>query len=203
MKDLTLGNFLERLASVDPTPGGGSASALAGAMAAALVAMVARLSQGKGGDDEALARTIHWAERARETLTALVEQDAQAFDGVMQTMRMPRGTELEKRARTEATQQALRAATDVPLQVMRTVRDVLRETPALARSGNLNAVSDVAVAVLLGYAAIHGALHNVRINLASIKDEEYVTATRAESDSLGANAAELRDQAMAAVRERM
>lgn len=203
MKDVTIGQFLERLASSDPTPGGGSASALAGAMAAALVAMVARLSQGKGGDDEALARTVHWAERARETLTALVEQDAQAFDGVMRAMRMPRGTELEKRARTEASQQALRGAADVPLRVMRAVLDVLRETPALARSGNLNAISDVAVAVLLGYAAVHGALHNVRINLASIKDEEYVTATRAESDGLGANATELRDQAMAAVRERM
>jgi len=73
----------------------------------------------------------------------------------------------------------------------------------LARSGNLNAVSDVAVAVLLGYAAVHGALHNVQINLASIKDEEYVTATGTEADRLGSNAAELRDQAMAAVRERM
>jgi len=203
MKDLTIGHFLEQLASSDPTPGGGSAAALAGAMAAALVAMVARLSQGKGGDDEAFARTVHWAERARETLSGLAEQDAQAFDGVMRAMRMPRGTELEKRARTEASQQALRGAADVPLQVMRAVLDVLRETPVLARSGNLNAVSDVAVAVLLGYAAVHGALHNVRINLASIKDEEYVTATGTEADRLGSNAAELRDQAMAAVRERM
>jgi formiminotetrahydrofolate cyclodeaminase len=203
MKDVTIGQFLERLASSDPTPGGGSASALAGAMAAALVAMVARLSQGKGGDDEALVRTVHWGERARETLTTLAEQDAQAFDGVMRAMRMPRGTELEKRARTEASQQALRSACDVPLQVMRAVLDVLRETPALARSGNLNAVSDVVVAVLLGYAAVQGALHNVRINLASIKDEEYVTATRTDAERLGSSAAELRDQAMAAVRERM
>lgn len=198
-----MGRFLERLASSDPTPGGGSASALAGAMAAALVAMVARLSQGKGGDDEAFGRTYHWAERARETLSALAEQDAQAFDAVMRAMRMPRGTELEKRARTEATQQALRGAADVPLQVMRAILDVLRETPALARSGNPNAVSDVAVAALLGYAAAHGALHNVRINLASIKDEEYVATTQAEADRMGSTAAELRDQAMAAVRERM
>lgn len=198
-----MAHFLDRLASSDPTPGGGSASALAGAMAAALVAMVARLSQGKGGDDDAFVRMVHWAERARQTLTTLVEQDAQAFDAVMRAMRMPRGTELEKRARNEAVQQALRGAADVPLQVMRAVLDVLRETPALARSGNLNAVSDVAVAVLLGYAAVHGALHNVRINLASIKDEEYVTATRTEADRLGSNAAELRDEAMAAVRERM
>lgn len=203
MKDVSLGSFLDRLASSDPTPGGGSASAIAGAMAAGLVAMVARLSQGKGGDDEAFERTVHWAERARGTLSDLAEKDAQAFDAVMRAMRMPRGTELEKRARTEATQEALRGAADVPLQVMRTVFDVLRETPGLARSGNLNTISDVAVAVLLGYAAVHGALHNVRINLASIKDEEYVANTQAEADRVGAAAAELRDQAMAAVRERM
>lgn len=203
MRELTLGQFLDRLASSDPTPGGGSASAIAGAMAAALVSMVARLSQGKGGDDEAFGRMVEQAEGSRRNLTALAEEDARAFDGVMQAMRMPRGTEEEKRTRQAAMQQALRGAAEVPMRAARETLAVLQAGPELARRGNANAVSDVAVAVLLGYAAVNGALYNVRINLKSIKDEVDVAEGKAEVRRVNQESAALRDEAMAAVRERM
>ncbi len=203
MNELTLREFLDRLASAAPTPGGGSASALAGAMSAALLAMVARLSQHKGGLDEVFARILEHAERARATLTALVAEDADAFAAVMRAMRLPRATDEEKQARQSAVQQALRVAADVPLRVASEAARVLEVAPELARTGNANAISDVAVGVLLGYAAVHGALHNVQINLAAIKDGAYVSVLRPEVDRLGRVSAALRDEAMAAVRERM
>lgn len=203
MKELTVAQFLDRLASTDPAPGGGSAAALAGAMAAGLVAMVARLSKGKGGDDAAFERTAQEADRARGWLTDLAGEDARAFEAVMRAMRLPRGSDEEKRVRQAAIQQALRGAAEVPLRVMRRTVDVLKLLPELAGQGNPHAVSDAAVGTLLAYAAAHGALHNVRINLASISDDAYVATLRAEAEALGEDAAALRDRAMAAVRERV
>ena len=118
-------------------------------------------------------------------------------------MRLPRTSDDEKRARQAAVQRALHGAAEVPLRVMRRVVDVLKMLPDLARTGNPNAVSDVAVGALLAYAAAHGALHNVRINLASIKDETFAAKLRADAEALGEEAARLRDATMTAVRERM
>lgn len=202
MRALTLEQFLDRLASADPTPGGGSAAALAGATAAALVTMVARISQGKG-TDAAFAGMIARAERSRAALVAFIAEDALAFDAVMQAMRLPRSTDEEKRARLAAVQQAWRGAAEVPLRVAREVLSVLQAAGDLARTGNPNAVSDVAAAALLGYAAVGGALYNVRINLKGITDQAYVAETAAEVEDLNRASAALRDAAMAAVRERL
>ena len=203
MKEMTIGQFLDRLASAEPTPGGGSAAALTGAMAAALAGMVARLSKGKGGDDAGFERSAQAADRSKTWLTDLAGEDARAFDAVLRAMRLPRTSDDEKRARQAAVQRALHGAAEVPLRVMRRVVDVLKVLPDLARTGNPNAVSDVAVGALLAYAAAHGALHNVRINLASIKDETFAAKLRADAEALGDEAARLRDATMTAVRERM
>lgn len=202
MKALTLEQFLDRLASADPTPGGGSAAALAGATAAALVAMVARISQGKGPAD-ALAAMVERAERSRSALTALIADDALAFEAVRAAWRLPRDSEEAQAARRAAVQEALRGATEVPLRVAREALAALELTPELARTGTASALSDVAAAALLGYAAVNGALYNARINLKGITDQAYVAETAAEVDRLNRGSAASRDAAMAAVRERL
>lgn len=202
MKELTLQQFLDRLASADPAPGGGTAAALAGAAAAALIAMVARISQGKN-PDPAFAAMIEQGERSRELLTALMAEDAQAFTAVIQASRMARATDEEKQARRAALQQALRGAAAVPLRVAQEAVVVLQVAGELARTGNPNALSDVATAALLGYAAVGSALANVRINLKAMTDQAYVAESAAEVQRLDHAAAILRDTAMARVQERL
>jgi len=198
---MTIGTFLEQLASSEPTPGGGSAAALAGALAAALGAMVARLSTGKGGDDAAFVHTARTADRARTVLLDLAAQDAEAFAAVMRAMRLPRATDEQKRARQAALQSALPRAAEVPLRVMEETMQVLRLFPDLARTGNPHAVSDVAVGALLAHAAVHGALHNVRINASAIKDATLAAGLRADAEALAREAARLRDDVCAALRQ--
>ncbi|HEY3247155.1 MAG TPA: cyclodeaminase/cyclohydrolase family protein [bacterium] len=188
--------FVERLASAEPTPGGGSAAALAGAVAAGLSAMVARLSMGRGADDELLDQSVRTADQAADTLLALVDRDADAFDRVMAAMRMPRDAAPEKAARQAALQEALQNATAVPLTTAEQAMLVLALTPEIARIGNPNTVSDVGVAALVAHAAVRGALLNVAINLKSIKDQEYRTQTAARARELERRADELRTAAL-------
>ncbi len=117
MKEWPLSQFLDRLASSDPTPGGGTASAVAGAMAAGLLAMVSRLSAGKGGDDAPFQQALAAAEEQRRALLDLAVQDAQAFDAVMRARRLPKETSEDKQRRQAAIQEALTGASDVPLDV--------------------------------------------------------------------------------------
>lgn len=203
MKDQPLGQFLDRLASSDPTPGGGTAAAVTGAMAAGLLAMVSRLSMEKGGDDASFSRTLERMEAARVELMDLAVRDAEAFDAVMRAMRLARATEEEKRTRQGAVQAALKGAADVPLAVAARSLAVLEAAPGLAASGNPNLVSDVGVGALLAYSAVHGALLNVRINLASLKDERYRSMTLNRVQTLAAEADRSKDLALAAVGERM
>lgn len=203
MKDLTLAQFLERLASSDPTPGGGTASAIAAAAAAGLLAMVARLSMGKGGDDAALARTLALGDAERAALLDLAGRDADAFEAVMQAMRLPKGTDEEKERRRSAIQKALRGASDVPLEVASRGVALLEASTDLARTGSLSAISDAGVAVLLAHAAVQGALFNVRINLRSIKDQAYNAPAAERARALGQRADVLRDEALAAVNKRL
>ena len=202
MIDEPLRRFLERLASADPTPGGGSVSALAAALAAGLLAMVSRLSTRKG-DDPIFAQTLSTVEAARTALMDLLVRDAEAFDAVMHAMRLPRATEEEKQRRQHAIQVALRGAVEVPLAVAAHALAVLEAAPVMARMGNPNAISDVGVGTLLAHAALHGALLNVRINLKSIKDEPYRAATTARMGTLAERSDELRGMALAAVDGRL
>lgn len=203
MKDLTLTQFLDRLASSDPTPGGGTVSAIAGAAAAGLLAMVARLSTGKAGDDAALGRTLALGDAERAALLDLAGRDAGAFEAVMQAMRLPKGTDDEKERRRSAIQKALRGASDVPLEVASRGVALLEASADLARTGSLSAVSDVGVAALLAHAAVQGALLNVRINLRSIKDQSYNVQAAERVRALGQRADVLRDEALAEVNKRL
>lgn len=171
---LRVEEFLRRLASGDPTPGGGSASALAGALGASLVSMVCNLTLGREryADFEADARALQTeADALRMRLERGIDEDAAAYDRVIATYRLPRGSDQEKAARSAAIQKATQEAALVPLalaEASATVIDLAER--ALGRT-NPNAASDLAVAALLGVAALDGAAANVEINLLSLKDE--------------------------------
>lgn len=187
LTSMTVSELLAAFRSPDPTPGGGSASALAGAAGASLLAMVAGLAKPKASGEEDLTRLAEAGSRCTALavqLEALIDEDSAAYDLVVGAFRMPKGTDEEKAARTAGIQRALTAATDAPLQVMRRCAEALAAAPAVAELGNPNASSDVAVARALLDAGLRGARENVEINLGSIKDDAYVQEVRREVESL-------------------
>lgn len=168
--------FLDALASDSPAPGGGSAAALSGAMGAALVAMICRLTIGKKkfADVEKEAMEIlDQAEALRGRLTDLVQEDADAYLRVMDAYHMPKTTVSEKDARIKAIDAALRDATHVPLETARACAQVIDLGDVIAQIGNPNASSDAGVAVLCAATGLRGAALNVHINLATVKDPAF------------------------------
>jgi methenyltetrahydrofolate cyclohydrolase len=181
-------SLLDRLASTDPTPGGGSAAAWASATGAALVVMVGAMEKTRTGDagerarlDEARAR----AETAGAALRSLVDEDAVAYDAVMAAYRLPKGTDDEKAARKAAVHSALERATEVPLGTAEACLTVLQAAVAAAQDGNPNATSDALTGGLLAWAGLRGALENVRINT---RDEHPARARAAELSAAAAEA---------------
>jgi formiminotetrahydrofolate cyclodeaminase len=193
--------FLEDLASSAPTPGGGSASALGAAAGAALVAMVARLSEQQAAERSAALRDR--AEDLRRTLTGLIETDAAAFDAVLAAYRLPRGTDDEKSLRRGAVQAALTRAADVPLQVAAGGLAVLQSAMDLVDSANPNAVSDLGAAAALAAAGVEGARLNVLINARSITDAAVAARLRGEAERLAGTARTLGEGVLAAVERRI
>jgi glutamate formiminotransferase/formiminotetrahydrofolate cyclodeaminase len=168
-------DFLDRLAGSSPTPGGGSVAALAGALAAALVSMVAALTVGKkkyAEVEEAIKETRKRSESLRSRLTRLIEQDAEAFDAVMRAFKMPRGNEAEERVRAAAVERSLLDASKVPLETMERALEVIDLARHVAEVGNVNAVSDAGVAAYMSEAAARAAALNVRINVKGLGDQD-------------------------------
>jgi formiminotetrahydrofolate cyclodeaminase len=183
LTDRSVHDLLAAFRSSEPTPGGGSASALTGAVGSSLLAMVAALPKPAAADAGELEQLQTAGARCTEIalrLESLVDRDSEAYDLVVSAYRLPKNTEEEKRMRTERIQQALRAAIDAPLEVMRACAAAIQRAPAVARLGNRNASSDVQVAIELLRAGLAGARLNVEINLGGIKDEEYARAVREE-----------------------
>lgn len=196
LTSLSVNALLDAFASSAPTPGGGSAAALSGAIGASLLAMVAALPKTKTG--EASERTaLDTAGAAlndlRKTLAALVDEDTRAYDLVTAAYKRPKGTDDEKAARTEAIQTALRSATEPPLATMRACDAVIREGSAVALAGNPSAGSDVFVGIELALAGLRGAEKNVAINLGSLTDEAYKDQVASESAALLMTATEQAD----------
>ena len=187
LTDKSVKALLEAFRSSSPTPGGGSAAALAGAIGASLLAMVAGLPKPRAANDGELRRLrdagSHCAALAIE-LEALVDRDSQAYDQVVAAYRMPKDTDAEKAARTAAIQEGLKAAIEAPLDVMRACSAALEQAAVVARFGNRNASSDVQVALELLAAGLRGARLNVDINLDSVKDADYVSRVRSETERL-------------------
>jgi formiminotetrahydrofolate cyclodeaminase len=182
-RDQTIAEFVERLASSAPVPGGGSASAITGALGAALVRMVVALSLGKpkyAAYGRTLRRADKVASRALDRLLALADDDAAAYAVLSAAFKMPKATPKEEAARHTAIHAAARQAALAPLQVLRESWSVLVEADAIAGRSNLNARSDVATAAALAEAGARGAAANVLINLPSTGDDEFAEETTAE-----------------------
>ena len=190
--DMTVAQLLAALASPDPTPGGGTAAAIAGAMGTSLLVMVSGLAKSRNNvDDEkaALAAAKSALEPITSRLMELADADTRAFNDVMAAYRLPKATDEDKAARTSAVQAALRGATEIPLETLRACADALTHVRPIADYGNQAATSDVGVAMGLLRAAAEGAAANVRINLKGLKDEAFNSATDAETSRLLASAA--------------
>ena len=187
---LTTASVSELLAafrSAEPTPGGGSASALAGAAGASLLAMVAGLPKPRAiepADIERLKDAGIRATALASRLESLIDEDSDAYSEVVAAFRLPKGTADEKAARSAAIQRALTVATEAPLQVMRHCVEAIAVAPAVLELGNENATTDAQVGVALLKAGLQGAGANVEINLGSLKDAEYVARVRDESARL-------------------
>ncbi len=185
--DKPLREVLAAFASPDPTPGGGSASAVAAALGASLLRMVAGLPKKRAGSEEdraALAGAAAGLTGVQQQLTEAIDEDAAAYDAVVEAYKQPRSTEAERAGRTSAIARALRGATDVPLRVMRLSALGLTHAEAVAAHGHRAAASDIGVAVALLRAGVHGARLNVDINLAGLSDAAYRDAVGVEVQRL-------------------
>src|SRR5213594_796928 len=177
----TLRAFSDDLSADAPVPGGGSAAAYAGAMGAALAAMVARISLKKEKSEE-LQSFIEETDNLRSDFLRLVDDDSAAYARVAEAMKLPRSTDAEKAARTERVQSSLLAASRVPLELARTSRRLLDACERGLANAPSAAVSDIGVGAILSQAALEGAAMNVMINLASVKDRGQVKALSEDLD---------------------
>ncbi len=179
--------FLDDLASGNPTPGGGSAAAIVGAMGAALVSMVCNVTIGKKGYEavEAEMRSVlSESERVRRRLTAMVAEDIAAFNSIMAAYKLPKATEEDKTLRAAAIQAGLRRATEVPLDCARVCAEVIALSRRASEQGYLNVISDGGVGVLAGFTGLRSAALNVYINAPALKDRVFAERATAELEKL-------------------
>lgn len=200
----TVGEFLDGLSSDSPTPGGGTAAAIAGAMGASLAAMVAALTLTKdrfAAVHEAIRPIAQAAASGHSEFGNLAREDAIAYDLVVAARRLPKTSDAEKAAREEAMQLASRRATEVPMRTAKLAARLLALLPELVEKGNPNAASDAGTAALLLEAAAEGALLNVGINLSGIRDASFVTAMQRDTAEIQADAQRFKAHVLAAVRK--
>jgi methenyltetrahydrofolate cyclohydrolase len=187
MTQSSVEEFLDDLASGNPTPGGGSAAAIMGAMGAALVSMVCNVTIGKKGYEtvEAEMRSVlSESERVRRRLTAMVAEDIAAFDSILAAYKLPKSTEEDKAVRAAAIQAGLRRATEVPLDCARVCAEVIALSRRASEQGYLNVISDGGVGVLAGFTGLRSAALNVYINAPALKDRVFAARATAELEKL-------------------
>lgn len=199
LKDMRINNFLSKTASGDPIPGGGSVSALAAAAATALSEMVAKLTLGRKKYE------AHWPEiqeivdessRLRNQFLTDIDGDAEAYNEVFSAYKLPQTSDDAKQLRNTKIQDGLKSAANVPLDVARKALRVLWLAKELIEKGNVNAITDGAVAAMLARSSVLGAAYNVRINLAAIQDEDYKQAVYKEVEYLEAQAMKIEKEAL-------
>jgi glutamate formiminotransferase / formiminotetrahydrofolate cyclodeaminase len=195
--DLSLVSYSDEVASEKPTPGGGSAASYAGALGAALISMGCRLTLSRK-DYEAYhqraSEILAECENLRQGLLGVVDEDAVAFQKVMEALRMPKNNEEEKKVRQEALQSSLKGAAEAPGKSVNYSMEVMRQALKLAEFGNLNVISDIECGFHLAYAAMKGTASNVQINLDSIKDAANVGEKSNWLETCFKEAAELSEQ---------
>ena len=187
LTDLKISDFLEQTASGTPVPGGGSVSALSAALGAGLAEMVANLTVGKKGYEGVEGEMQEISEAARnlrQKLTAEVENDSNAYNGVLAAFKLPKTTAEETEQRSQAIQEAMKNAARVPMGVAFDALDVMDLAERVIRSGNRNAVSDGAVGAMMARTAVLGAIFNVKINLAALKDKGFVEEMMREAQKI-------------------
>jgi formiminotetrahydrofolate cyclodeaminase len=191
LRNLSVSDYLEKTATSDPVPGGGSSAALNAALAAALIEMVANLTIGRKGFEAVDAEMRAIAEKAaglRSKLTADIDRDSDSYAQVLKAYLLPKATEAQKAGRSRAVQEAFKQAALVPLSVARDAVAIMSLGLAVISKGNPNAASDGAAGVLAARMAARAAVYNVRINLGSIKDPSFAAELHQEADGLEAEA---------------
>jgi formiminotetrahydrofolate cyclodeaminase len=202
----TVATFLDDLASSKPAPGGGSAAALTGGIAAGLLSMVGNLTVGKEKFKEVEGQALGILERSealRAEMVRLIQADIDAFGEVSAAYKLPRATDEQKATRSQAIQASLVTATEAPLAIARTAREILDLCESISAIGNPQVISDAGVGALSAEASLNSAILNVEINLNAMKDAEKAAGYRAEADRLLAGHAETLARTLATVRERM
>jgi len=183
----TLSEFLDKLASRDATPGGGSAAAIMGAQSAALTSMVCNLTIGKPqyaeveADMQAL---LQKSEQLRQQLTDMIQADVDVFNELMACYRLPKNTEAEKTERSRKIQAILKQATQVPLDCAKACAEAIELSQLAAEKGSLGVISDAGVAVMAAYAGLKSAALNVYINIGSLKDQDFAQQKKSELEAI-------------------
>jgi formiminotetrahydrofolate cyclodeaminase len=183
----TMHAFLDEVASSSPAPGGGSVAALSGALGAALTSMVCNLTIGKpkyAGVETEMRALLAESEGLRDRLTAMIKADVDVFNRLMATYGLPKETDEQKSARSEAIQAALKDATEVPLACAKACAEAIELSRTAAANGNPAAVSDAGVAAMSAYAGLKSAALNVYINTGSLKDRPFAEAKLAELEAI-------------------
>lgn len=187
IKDSSIQHYLDTLASKNATPGGGSAAALMGAQAAALISMVCNLTIGKPKYAEVEAQMqnlLEQSETLRDKFTAMIKADVDVFNCLMATYGLPKETNDEKETRSAAIQLVLKDATQVPLDCAKACIEVIKLGQIAAKNGSVAVISDAGVGVMSAYAALKSAALNVYINAASLKDKDFAEKKLAELETI-------------------
>ncbi|MHC4322430.1 MAG: cyclodeaminase/cyclohydrolase family protein [Planctomycetota bacterium] len=191
LSELTIKEFLEKIASDSPTPGGGSAAALSAALAASLAAMAANLTIGKKGYDDVedeMKSVAQDALRLKSKLVSAIDNDSDAYKDVVTAIKLPGNTEKEKRHREKRIQSGLKQATLVPMAVAEDAIQVMELAGKMVTKGNKNTITDGAIGVMMAKTAVLSALYNVKINLRAIKDKAFIGKISKQVKNMETNA---------------
>jgi glutamate formiminotransferase/formiminotetrahydrofolate cyclodeaminase len=204
--DMSLSDFADETASESPAPGGGSISAYVGSLGVSLATMVANLSSHKRGWDNRWEEFSDWAEKGqkiKDELLHLVDEDTNAFNKIMETFGLPKGSNEEKAARQEAIQEASKYAIEIPFRVMQKAYESMEIIKAMAEIGNPNSVSDAGVGALCARTAVMGAFLNVKINVSGVDDSDFVNEKLSKGLEIEKKAKELEAEILKIVNEKI
>ncbi|WP_461612336.1 cyclodeaminase/cyclohydrolase family protein [Clostridium sp. Marseille-QA1073] len=206
----TVKEFVEELASSSPAPGGGSVSAISASLASALTSMVCNLTVGKKSYNEleddkkaSIDETLKACEELKFKFLDLMNEDTKVFLELMETFKMPKDTEEEKKVRSEKIQLGYKKSLEVPLSTAKAAFELYKYILIAAQYGNKNAVSDAGVAALMTQSAIEAAILNVKINMSSIKDEEYKNGIEKDIENISSEGIRLREEILKIVNSKI
>ena len=199
-----LKKYLDEAAAKLPAPGGGSVSALCGALGAAMTGMVANFTLGKEKYKEVeneIRQLLSQSEKLRKKLAELTDADVEAYGKISTAYRMPKAGDEEKAKRSRAIREACKEALKVPLKTAECCHEILNLSRRLVDIANVNLISDVGVAVILAEAALQGAALNVEINLVSIKDDNFIKEKRGVLEPLLRESPVIKDEVLKKVNQ--